>query len=100
MVPQQSIELELQLASEIRIDKNGIGTMSVRGTARVAGVDPKSLRYAFKGGERSKVKSAELSTQQSFKGGERSIAKYLEDKLIEDFKASGLLPVDFLPTKL
>lgn len=77
MVSQQSIELELQLASEIRIDKNGIGTMSIRGSARVAGIAENSLRYAFKGAQqvRNKPRSepSQTQSQQGFWGAQQKL---------------------------
>lgn len=63
---RNAIELEFKLASEIRIGKDGIGTMSIRGAARVAGVAMQTLQRAFKGDSKNGGKLTELLTQQGF----------------------------------
>lgn len=68
-----------QIQSEIEVDTTGRGKASIRTTARLAGVDDKSLRAAFVGAEQTPSQLATKLIEQGFSGAEQA-----------DWKTSGI----------
>lgn len=62
----------VQIKEEIEIDANGKGKASIRATARLAGVDDKSLRVAFESAEQNPSTLATKLIEQGFMGAEQS----------------------------
>jgi hypothetical protein len=62
-----------QIRSEIEIDGQGRAKASIRATARLAGVDDKSLRVAFESAEQNPSPLATKLTEQGFAGAEQSL---------------------------
>lgn len=62
-------EFETQLVNEITIDSNGIGRVTIRGVARLAGIVESSIRRAFEGAAQNPSKLAEMLICQGFECG-------------------------------
>lgn len=60
-----------QIKEEIKIDANGKGKASIRATARLAGVDDKSLRVAFESAEQNPSTLAAKLVEKGFIGAEQ-----------------------------
>ncbi|MGB3761454.1 MAG: hypothetical protein WBA07_34590 [Rivularia sp. (in: cyanobacteria)] len=60
-----------QIKEEIKIDANGKGKASIRATARLAGVDDKSLRVAFESAEQNPSTLAKKLIEQEFIAAEQ-----------------------------
>jgi hypothetical protein len=61
-----------QVKSEIAVDTDGRGKASVRATARLLGIDEKSLRTAFDGAEQKPSKLATFLINKGFEGAEQT----------------------------
>ena len=71
-----NIELEnviQQIKSEIEIDALGRGKATIRATARLAGIDDKSLRTAFEGAEQTPSQLATKLIRHGFEGAEQAL---------------------------
>lgn len=66
------IEVISQIKSEIQIDTEGKAFVSIRGAARLADVDEKSLRYSFQGAEQKPSQLAVFLMQQGFDPAEQT----------------------------
>jgi hypothetical protein len=65
-------EILAQINFEFKIDTNGKAFVSIRGAARLADVDEKSLRYSFQGAEEKPSKLATSLIEQGFSGAEQN----------------------------
>lgn len=77
---------DFDFSKEIRVSDDGIGYLSRRAIARLAGVDPKAVRYQLdliEGGENNLSEPLQPYTGQSFEGGE--ISDDVAVALIEHF---------------
>ncbi len=65
-----NITLPEAIRNEFTVHRDGSTTTTIRGAARLAGVEPKALRYQFSGGEKSGAKLAQSLMAQDFDPGE------------------------------
>ncbi|MBW4526835.1 MAG: hypothetical protein KME18_16880 [Phormidium tanganyikae FI6-MK23] len=66
------------IASELSVQSDGVGRSTIRGAARICGVDEKAISYSLKSaGEETPSKLAQMLVNQGFDGGE--VRRFVED---------------------